>query len=59
MTLLIKDNVLLRGCMLRNTDFVEGIVIYAGENLNEIKKMVRFASVVNNNVHLWKQMLTM
>ncbi|KAK0416048.1 hypothetical protein QR680_012266 [Steinernema hermaphroditum] len=25
-----KNNVLLRGCEVRNTDFVEGIVIYAG-----------------------------
>ncbi|XP_064637910.1 phospholipid-transporting ATPase VD-like [Lineus longissimus] len=25
-----KDNVLLRGCTLRNTDYVEGIVVYAG-----------------------------
>ncbi|CAH8533182.1 unnamed protein product [Heterobilharzia americana] len=25
-----KKNMLLRGCVLRNTDFVEGIVIYAG-----------------------------
>jgi hypothetical protein len=25
------DNMLLRGCMTRNTTFVEGIVIYAGE----------------------------
>lgn len=25
------SNVLLRGCEIRNTDFVEGIVVYAGE----------------------------
>lgn len=28
--LLSKDNLLLRGCVLRNTDYIEGIVIYAG-----------------------------
>lgn len=26
----IQDNVLLRGCVIKNTDFVEGIVMYAG-----------------------------
>ena len=25
-----KSNVLLRGCIVRNTDFVDGIVVYAG-----------------------------
>ena len=25
-----KDNLLLRECVLKNTDFVEGIVVYAG-----------------------------
>ena len=25
-----KDNLLLRECLLKNTDFVEGIVVYAG-----------------------------
>ncbi|CAD6185637.1 unnamed protein product [Caenorhabditis auriculariae] len=29
-TILAKENVLLRGCVVRNTDFVEGIVLYAG-----------------------------
>ncbi len=28
-----KDNVLLRACELRNTDFVDGIVLYAGKPL--------------------------
>ncbi|PAV81816.1 hypothetical protein WR25_00338 [Diploscapter pachys] len=28
--ILAKENVLLRGCMVKNTDFVEGIVLYAG-----------------------------
>lgn len=28
---LSKDNLLLRDCALRNTDFVEGIVVYAGK----------------------------
>ena len=27
---LTSANMLLRGCVIRNTDFVEGIVIYAG-----------------------------
>ena len=26
-----KDNMLLRECVLKNTDYVEGIVIYTGE----------------------------
>lgn len=26
------DNLLLRDCVLKNTDFVEGIVVYAGES---------------------------
>jgi phospholipid-translocating ATPase len=25
-----KNNLLLRGCEIRNTDYVEGIVLYAG-----------------------------
>ena len=28
-----KNNLLLRGCIIRNTDFVEGIVVYAGKKL--------------------------
>lgn len=27
---LSKENLLLRGCVLRNTDYIKGIVIYAG-----------------------------
>ncbi|OWF44221.1 phospholipid-transporting ATPase VA [Mizuhopecten yessoensis] len=27
-----KDNLLLRGCTVRNTDYVEGIVVYAGHD---------------------------
>lgn len=27
---LTKDNIVLRGCVVRNTDYVEGIVVYAG-----------------------------
>jgi phospholipid-translocating ATPase len=25
-----KDNLLLRECVIKNTDFVEGLVVYAG-----------------------------
>ena len=25
-----KNNLLLRGCIIRNTDWVEGMVVYAG-----------------------------
>ena len=32
-----KDNLLLRGCTLRNTDFIEGMVVYAG---HETKAML-------------------
>ncbi|XP_052675450.1 phospholipid-transporting ATPase VB-like isoform X3 [Crassostrea angulata] len=32
-----KDNLLLRGCTIKNTDFVEGIVLYAG---HETKAML-------------------
>jgi magnesium-transporting ATPase (P-type) len=28
-----KDNLLLRGCTVRNTDFIEGMVVYAGNTL--------------------------
>lgn len=35
-----NNNLLLRGCVIRNTDYVEGIVIYAG---HETKAML------NNN----------
>ncbi|PIO62652.1 IC domain protein, HAD ATPase, P-type family, partial [Teladorsagia circumcincta] len=31
-TILAKENVLLRGCVVKNTDFVEGIVLYAGRD---------------------------
>ena len=27
---LTKDNIVLRGCVVRNTDYIEGIVAYAG-----------------------------
>jgi phospholipid-translocating ATPase len=26
-----KDNLLLRECVLKNTDFIEGLVVYAGK----------------------------
>ena len=26
-----KNNLLLRGCVIRNTDWVEGMVVYAGQ----------------------------
>lgn len=31
-----KDNLLLRGCTIKNTDFVEGIVLYAGQSFTPI-----------------------
>jgi len=33
-----KNNLLLRGCTIRNTDYVEGIVVYAGKYLRWISK---------------------
>ena len=32
-----KDNLVLRECIIKNTDFVEGLVVYAG---NESKAMM-------------------
>ena len=29
-----QNNILLRGCIMRNTDWIEGIVVYAGECLS-------------------------
>uniref|UniRef100_A0A914YRF2 P-type ATPase A domain-containing protein n=1 Tax=Panagrolaimus superbus TaxID=310955 RepID=A0A914YRF2_9BILA len=29
------DNIIIRGCKLRNTTFIEGIVLYTGKNLVE------------------------
>ena len=26
-----QNNVILRGCVMRNTDWIEGIVVYGGE----------------------------
>ena len=40
--LLSKENLLLRGCVLRNTDYIEGIVIYAGK-----KPGIKFPRGVN------------
>ncbi|CAI5443996.1 unnamed protein product [Caenorhabditis angaria] len=45
-TILAKENVLLRGCVVKNTDFVEGIVLYAG---NDTKAML------NNNGPRYKR----
>ncbi|XP_077976421.1 phospholipid-transporting ATPase VD-like isoform X2 [Styela clava] len=41
-----KENLLLRGCVIRNTDYVEGIVVYAG---HETKAML------NNNGPRYKR----
>ena len=27
-----SNNLLLRGCIIRNTDFIEGLVVYAGRS---------------------------
>ena len=32
-----KDNLLLRECVLKNTDFVEGLVVYAGKKHTDYK----------------------
>ncbi|KAF6036324.1 ATP10A [Bugula neritina] len=34
---LSKENLLLRGCVLRNTDYIKGIVIYAGHDTKAMK----------------------
>lgn len=36
---LTKDNLLLRDCALRNTDYIEGIVVYAGKFDCQVFKM--------------------
>lgn len=35
---LVTENLLLRECVLKNTDFIEGIVVYAGE----LKKQITY-----------------
>ena len=39
-----RNNILLRGCIIRNTDFVEGIVVYAGRFPPELKLFCTFAN---------------
>jgi hypothetical protein len=36
------ENLLLRDCVLKNTDFVEGIVVYAGKCCRVLSTMVRY-----------------
>ncbi len=40
-TLIRQENVLLRGCTLRNTDVVEGMIVYAGmfPTVNSVENM--------------------
>uniref|UniRef100_A0A7I4YCM6 Phospholipid-transporting ATPase n=1 Tax=Haemonchus contortus TaxID=6289 RepID=A0A7I4YCM6_HAECO len=45
-TILAKENVLLRGCVVKNTDFVEGIVLYAGRDTK---------AMLNNNGPRYKR----
>ena len=39
-----RNNILLSGCIIRNTDFVEGIVVYAGRFPPELKLFCTFAN---------------
>ena len=48
--LLAKENVLLRGCVVKNTDFVEGIVLYAGHDTK---------AMLNNSGPRYKRLDTM
>ena len=36
-----NDNFILRGCKLKNTDFVLGLVIYTGHNTKIMKNSVK------------------
>jgi len=36
------ENLLLRDCVLKNTDFVEGIVVYAGKCCRVLSTLVRY-----------------
>jgi phospholipid-translocating ATPase len=36
------ENLLLRDCVLKNTDFVEGIVVYAGKSLGMSSSVVMY-----------------
>ncbi|XP_067949362.1 phospholipid-transporting ATPase VA-like isoform X2 [Watersipora subatra] len=54
-----KENLLLRGCLLRNTDYIEGMVIYAGHDTKAMKnssgprhKISRLESLMNRDV-IW------
>lgn len=46
------ENLLLRECVLKNTDFVEGIVVYAGKWFCLLKARIYF--VVSLNLVLYK-----
>ncbi|CAG5132573.1 unnamed protein product, partial [Candidula unifasciata] len=57
--LLNNSNLLLRGCVIRNTDFVEGMVVYAGSETKAIQnnkgpryKISRLESQINRDV-IW------
>lgn len=37
-----KDNLLLKDCVLKNTDFAEGIVVYAGKFRVSVARKIYF-----------------
>lgn len=46
-----RNNMLLRGCVIRNTQWVEGMVVYAGKDfiMQKLKLLLNFKF---NNVHI-------
>lgn len=53
-----RDNMILRGCQLRNTTFVEGIVLYAGNFcitlLLDFLKAYLFCFTLFDSNYCWK-----
>ena len=44
---LATENLLLRECVLKNTDFIEGIVVYAGK----FEKQIPYKMYFIQNIH--------